>query len=167
MLVFDATPLIYLSKTESLRYLDELDDENIIPASVHREVVLKGKERGHEDALRIEKLIEEGTFEVQDVEEGEIHATVGEGIDLSRADLDVLELARKEGCTAVMDESYGRDIADIQGIETRGTIWLVFRFLENGIVFKDEAKGLVDSMIDEGWYCSTDLYKDIIKKIEG
>ncbi len=166
MLVFDATPLIYLTKTDCLKYLEKLEDEKIIPSSVYHEVVEKGKKKGHQDSLKIEKAVDEDVFRLIDVEKGKMHEILDNNILLSNADKDVLQLAFDEEAVALMDESYGRDIADIEDIENRGTIYLIFRFLKEDLVSKDKAKDIVDSMIDEGWYCSPDLYKHIYRKIE-
>ncbi|MBS3790927.1 MAG: DUF3368 domain-containing protein [Candidatus Thermoplasmatota archaeon] len=54
----------------------------------------------------------------------------------------------------------------MQGIETKGIVWLIFEFLRNDVISKDESKDFIDSMIDEGWYCSTDLYKNMLQRVE-
>lgn len=46
MLVFDATPLIYLAKVEKLNLLWNISEKKVIPRSVFEEVVVKGKEAG-------------------------------------------------------------------------------------------------------------------------
>ncbi|MFB6209048.1 MAG: DUF3368 domain-containing protein [Candidatus Nanohaloarchaea archaeon] len=159
-LVFDATPLIYLSKIDYLEKLDQLGTEKIIPEKVFSEVVEEGKQSGEVDAERIGKAVEEGSFRVEEAEINEEHDK------LSRADLQVLEIAEKEDGIAVMDEQYGRNIAEVEDIETRGTAYLVLRILKQEIIDMKEAKNAIDEIIDEGWYCSTSLYKDIIAKIK-
>ena len=44
MLVFDATPLIYLAKVEKLHLLRDIGKKRVIPRAVFEEVVVKGKE---------------------------------------------------------------------------------------------------------------------------
>ena len=166
MLVFDATPLIYLTKTGCLKYLEKLEDEKVIPRSVYHEGVEKGKKKGHQDSLKFEKAVEEDVFRIIDVEKGKMHEILDNDILLSDADKDVLQSASDKGAIALMDESYGRDIADIEDIKNRGSIYLIFRFLKKDLISEEKAKDIVDSMIDEGWYCSTDLYKHIYRKIE-
>jgi len=44
LLIFDATPLIYLAKSNGVKLLKELDEELVIPQKVFEEVVEKGLE---------------------------------------------------------------------------------------------------------------------------
>ncbi|MFB6158067.1 MAG: DUF3368 domain-containing protein [Candidatus Nanohalobium sp.] len=157
MLVFDATPLIYLAKAEKLEEVDEMEGKKLVPEKVYREVVEEAE--GEPDAERIEKAVEDDIFEI-------VSAEVEEDTDfLSDADLQVLKVAEQRDAVAVMDEENGRNVADIRGIETRGTAFIVLRMQKRKVISEEEAKETVDSMIDEGWYCSTDLYKEIINKI--
>jgi predicted nucleic acid-binding protein len=55
MPIADASPLIYLAKTERLYLLKELYGLVQITPSVYREVVVKGEEKGFEDAIRVKK----------------------------------------------------------------------------------------------------------------
>ena len=73
MLVFDATPLIYLAKVEKLNLLWNISEKKVIPKSVFEEVVVKGKEAGKVDALIVERLIEQGVFQVTEVEETDVY----------------------------------------------------------------------------------------------
>ena len=56
MPVVDSSPLIYLAKVEKLSLLKEFYGSLKIP-QVYREVVVRGKEKGFEDALRVEAEI--------------------------------------------------------------------------------------------------------------
>lgn len=73
MLVFDATPLIYLAKVGKLHLLRNISEKKVIPRSVFEEVVVKGKEAGKVDALIVERLIEQGVFQVTEVEETDVY----------------------------------------------------------------------------------------------
>jgi predicted nucleic acid-binding protein len=166
ILVFDATPLIYLAKIEKLHLLEKVDAERIIPASVFEEVVVKGKKLGKPDAAVIEKLIEQGVFKVEDVEKTGLYEKLKENKNLSKADIDTLTLAHLKSGMAIVDEDYVRRVAEVEGIECRGTIYLVFSLLKGGVISKFEARKIVDDMVENGWYCSTNLYAKILKRIE-
>lgn len=165
MFVFDATPLIYLAKAEKLEKVEKLEGEKIIPEEVYQEVVLEGKEKGYPTAKRIEKAIEKNTFRVETPEE-EIGGKFSESSSISQADLQALELADEKSGTLIMDEEYGRNIAEAKGIKTHGTVYIILRLLKEEIIDGEEAERTFEKIIEEGWYCSTDLYKDIIRKIE-
>jgi predicted nucleic acid-binding protein len=65
-----------------------------------------------------------------------------------------------------MDEAYGRDVAATEGITTRGTAYLVLVPASNGTISVDEARTVIDAMIEEGWYCAPNLYAKIVQKLE-
>ncbi|HIH96974.1 MAG TPA: hypothetical protein HA348_05815 [Thermoplasmata archaeon] len=55
-IVTNASPLIFLAKIDKLELLIELFEEVIIPVQVFAEVVIKGKEKGMDDAFLIENF---------------------------------------------------------------------------------------------------------------
>lgn len=119
MWVLDATPLIYLAKGERLDVLDRLDRSRLVPERVYDEVVTAGLEEGYSDARRIERRVEDGAFEIGSPEASELVDRLASNPNLSEADAAVLAIAAEVDGTAVMDERYGRDVADAEGIETR------------------------------------------------
>jgi hypothetical protein len=56
-LVFNATPLIYLTKVGLSRIFEELKDEKLTSPSVKREVVDEGKRKGVADAIILEQFV--------------------------------------------------------------------------------------------------------------
>ena len=166
MWVFDATPLIYLAKVERLALVEALEASCVIPERVYEEVVATGLEAGYPDARRIDRQVDAGRFEVVAVEATRISARLGENRNLSDADIAVLACAGAHDGIAVMDEAYGRDVAAAEGITTRGTAFLVLTFTNQGAISGDDARTIIDAMIDEGWYCAPDVYVTIVQRIE-
>lgn len=162
MLVFDATPLVYLAKADRIEELDALEEEKIIPEKVYTEVVEEGKKTGEPGAEKIEEAVEQGVFRVTDAES---YAEKQENSSLSQADIEVLSLAEEKDATAVMDEEHGRNVARARDVNIRGTAYLVLKLLKQGQVTPEQARSTIDTIIEEGWYCSTDLYKEIMNKI--
>ena len=166
MWVFDATPLIYLAKVDQLAILDELDEPRLIPASVYKEVVETGIEEGYPDARRIERLVEGDVFRVVAVEETAVYKRLLENDRLSEADVSVLSCADSRGGVAVMDETYGRDVASTEGIETRGTAYLVLLLVKRDVLDSERARETIDAMLEAGWYCAPDTYAKIVRTIK-
>lgn len=164
--VFDATPLVYLAKVERLGPIDALAADCLIPGMVYEEVVAEGLERGYPDARRVERAVEESHFDVREAERTDLFVRLTDNPNLSRADATVLALAEQVSGTAVMDERYGRTVADTEGVPTRGTAHLVVSLVRAGELAPDEARATVDAMLDAGWYCSPDLYARINRKID-
>ncbi|MFC6990542.1 DUF3368 domain-containing protein [Haladaptatus sp. GCM10025707] len=57
-----------------------------------------------------------------------------------------------------MDERYGRDVAETEGMQTRGTAYLLVVLVKRGRLYPEKARLIFDSMIDTGWYCARPLY---------
>jgi predicted nucleic acid-binding protein len=166
MWVFDATPLIYLAKVDGLSLIDQFDEPCVIPQQVYAEVVETGLEQGYPDARRIERSVENGVFDVVAVENTAVESRLRENPNLSDADIAVLACAAGRNGVAIMDEVYGRDTAATEGITTRGTAYLVLLAASQNVVSVDEARALLDAMIDEGWYCAPDVYAKLVRKLE-
>jgi len=166
MLVFDATPLIYLATVERLGMVRLLGQNCVIPEPVYDEVVTVGVEAGHPDARRVEQAVEDGVFEVRDVDESELVRRLEGNPNISDADASVIALAAENDGIAILDERYGRTTAETEGVETRGTVWIVLLLVRDGELSAEEAREIVDEMVEAGWYCSTDLYSRIVRKLE-
>jgi predicted nucleic acid-binding protein len=158
--VLDATPLIYLAKTESLDVLDGFDV--VTTGGVHEEVVVDGKKAEVPDARRVERY----GIESKEAPNNEIYQLLSQADSLSKVDAGVLALALKHDATAVMDEKRGRTVAQAEGIDVRGTAFLLLRSVKNGDKTPDEAEVILDDMVDAGWYCSISFYAKIIDKLE-
>ena len=166
MWIFDATPLIYLAKAERLTLLKNLEEPRLIPELVYNEVVETGVDEGYPDARRIERLVEDDVFQVVAVEETGIYNRLLENDRLSEADVSVLSCANRRNAVAVMDETYGRDVATTEAIDTRGTAFLVLLLVKQGVIDSETARKTIDAMLDAGWYCAPDVYAKIIGKTE-
>lgn len=166
MYVFDATPLLYLATVERLALVDELSRSRLVPEPVYEEVVTRGIDAGHADARRVEHAIEEAVLEVISVPDTETFDRLQGNDHLSTADAAVLAVADERDGTAIMDEHYGRAVADAEGIDTRGTAYLVLRLLQADVIDATTAQGTIDDVLDAGWYCAPDLYAAIRRKID-
>lgn len=166
MWVFDATPLVYLATVDRLALLSRLEEPRLVPGQVHHEVVTGGLEGGYPDARRVERAFEEGVLDVVTVEETDTFGRLRGNPNLSEADAAVLACAAERGGTAVMDEAYGRDVAAVEGIETRGTAYLLLTLVRIGEITADVARETLDGILDAGWYCSPDLYAKLVGKLE-
>lgn len=161
MHVLDATPLIYLAKAEALYVLNSF--ETVTSEGVYDEVVIRGKEADAPDARRVERY----EPEVVEAPENTTYRRLSDAEGLSDADAEVLALAEARDATAVMDEKRGRVIAEAEGIDVRGTAYLLLSSVKRGDVGAEEARGILDRMVESGWYCSTSFYAKVVEKLEG
>jgi predicted nucleic acid-binding protein len=166
MYVFDAAPLIYLATVERLTLVGDLSQSRLVPEPVYEEVVTRGIDAGHADARRVEHAIEADVLAVISVPDTETFDRLQANERLTGADAAVLAAADARDATAVRDEQYGRDVADAEGIDTRGTAYLVLRLLKTDAIDPAAAQETIDDMLDAGWYCAPDLYAAIRRTID-
>ena len=105
--VFDASPLIYLGKVKLLHKVAILDGKKYMPPAVYTEVVINGLERREPEAQYIDELIRKKCFSLADPK-----LSIGAFPFLSKADHDVLSLAKEMKAICIVDEIYANDIAE-------------------------------------------------------
>nr|MDO8082869.1 DUF3368 domain-containing protein [Candidatus Freyarchaeota archaeon] len=165
-LVFNATPLIYLSKVSLIEKLEELPEKKYLPQSVYDEVVTKGKELGLADALKVDKLIKEDVIEIKSPSDYGFTKHLLGNPRIHFADAEVLSLTKELHAIALIDDEESRAIADLEKISNHGTVYLLFCFLRKAIITKKEFMDKLNKMIEEGWRCSTELYSKIIMALD-
>ena len=166
MWVFDATPLIYLAKVDRLALVQHLEASCVLPERVYEDVVETGLEQGYPDARRIERSVDADRFAILSVETTALLTRLQNNSNLSDADVSVLACADAHDGVAVLDETYGRDVAAAEGITTRGAAYFVLKLANEGTLSVADARTVIDAMIDEGWYCAPDVYAKIVQKLE-
>lgn len=160
--VFDASPLIYLGKIKLLEKVTDLEGQKIVPKSVYNEVVLNGLERREPEAGYINGLILQKKLIVANP-----FGKMKQEVPLSKADTDVIMLAKEKNAIAIIDEIYARTIAQSLGVKKHGTIYLILLLLERKKITKKEAKHYIDEIIKHGFYLSIEMYAATLQKIEG
>lgn len=164
-LILDSTPLIYLTKADVLELIRELPEKLFISPEVHREVVEEGKKKGEGDAFLVENMVGEGILKVKEIRKKDFLKKLRDS-PLHLADIETLSLAKELNGIAIIDEELGREIADIEEIENRGSIFILFKFFKLGLIDKKKLRETVDKMLMEGWRCSVELYAVILSEIE-
>jgi len=163
-LVFDSTPLIYLAKVRILDKVSKLKGEKYIPQSVYNEIA-EGKKRGKEDAFLIDDLINKSIFTIAQAKDRRFLDHLLEIASMDYADAETLALAKETKGVAIVDDSHARTIAAIEGIEFRGSIFILFSLCRNNAISKNQVKEYLNRMISFGWRCSTELYSAILDEI--
>lgn len=109
---------------------------------------------------------DEGQFDVVSVASSALLSRLTQNDHLSDADVAVLAHADAHDGVAVMDETYGRDVAAVEGITTRGSAYLVLTLAKQGAISAADARTVIDSMIEVGWYCAPDVYVKIVQTLD-
>lgn len=165
-LVFDATPLIYVTKVGLSRVFEGLKGEKLTSPQVKREVVDEGKRKGIPDAIILEKMFQNNTFKVTEPKDQRFLAILLETRGLHITDAEVLAVARERDGIAVIDDEVARKTARIYGISYVGTPYLLMRAVVERLITKERAKQAIKEIIFEGWRCSIESYAKIVDAIE-
>jgi len=118
-LVFNSTPLIYLSTAGLSGIIEGLSAEKLTCPLVKAEVVDKGKLKGVPDAIVLEKLFDNGVFKVCRPENRVFVLRLSETRGLHVADAEVLALAKEWDGLAVIDDGVARKTAKIMELLER------------------------------------------------
>jgi len=165
-LVFNATPLIYLTKVGLSKVFEGLKNEKLTSPQVKREVVDEGKRKGVPDAAVLEKFFKNNVFKVIEPKNQEFLASLLETKGLHLTDAEVLAIARECNGIAVIDDEVARKTARIYGISYVGTPYILMKAVLQGLITKEKAKQAINEMIFVGWRCSVETYVKIIEAME-
>ena len=171
-LVFDSTPLIYLTRVSLARFLKEIAEEKFTTSKVFIEVVEGGKRKGVPEASLLEKLFGEGVIRVRNpVDEDYLRsvkemAAESERQPLHEAEAGVLCLAKELNGIVVADDQVARSVARLLGIELHGTGFVLGRIFATEKIDREEFIEKVNEMREMGWYVSAEDYLAIIEYLK-
>lgn len=166
-LVFNSTPLIYLTKVGLGRIFENLQEEKLTSPVVKREVVDEGKRKGVPDAIVLDKLFVNGVFRVCQPSDKTFLARLLETRGLHLADAEVLALAHEHKGTAVIDDEVARKTAKVYDIAYVGSPYVLMRAVCEGSISKAKAKQAVNDMVSLGWRCNVESYVKILEVLDG
>jgi hypothetical protein len=159
-IVSNATPLIYLAKTDNLNLLKAIANQVYIPEAVFQEVVIEGKRLGEKDAYRVEKCINQGWLRVKEVKN-----LLSFDFPLHYGELEVISLAGQEGIKKVLiDDAKARSLADLAGLKPVGTLWVILQAVKNRMLDFDEFLSTLERIIHSGFYLKDEVYIKVIRK---
>ena len=165
-LVFNATPLIYITKVGLYKVFKGLRSEKLTSSQVRREVVDEGKGKGVPDAIILEKMFQNNVFKVTEPKNRKFLASLLETKGLHITDAEVLAIAREHDGIAVIDDEVARKTARIYGISYVGTPYILMKAILQRLITKERAKQAINEMIFAGWRCSIESYAEIMEAIE-
>jgi predicted nucleic acid-binding protein len=167
-LVFDSTPLIYLTKASLAELLKDISEQKFTTASVFEEVVREGKKKRAPEASLLETLFKEEIIKVHNISnKGYLNyvkemTAESEMQPLHEAEAEVLCLTKELNGIAIADDQAARFVARILGIELHGTGYILGKIFTTGKIDKEKLIEKVKEMRDSGWYVSDEDYLKII-----
>ena len=159
-IVSNATPLIYLAKIKKYSLLKSLFDKIIISQEVKIEIVDEGKKLKQQDALLIEREIEDGFIEVMKVEK-----LLETSLELDLGELSTLSLAKKLKIDEVLiDETLGRYAAGIIGLVPKGTLYVLLKNLKLKEITFDDFLNILNELLESGFRLKEEIYIKVIEE---
>ena len=169
MPVSNASPLIYLAKIGLLGYLRDFYEDVQIPLEVKEETVDQGMKRGYSDAFVIKTAIEEGWIKIEHLSEDNAKRAkiYAEATRIHVGEAQAIFLAIQKGEKEILvDETMARDAARQFGLTPHGTIYIIMRICNSGFITKEQAKGLLDLLIEKNFHVSARVYKKAVLALE-
>ena len=158
-IVSNATPLIYLAKSNKLSLLQTIVNQVLIPEAVFQEVVIESKRLGEKDSYRVEKAISEGWLKVK-----KVNNHISFEFSLHAGEIEVISLAREmEIKTVIIDDAKARSAAELAGLIPVGTLGIILHAVKNNIMDFDEFLSTLENIIDSGFYIKDDVYVKVIR----
>jgi predicted nucleic acid-binding protein len=165
-LVFNSTPLIYLSKTGLSGIIENLQEEKLTSPLVKAEVVDRGKQKGVPDAIALEKLFENDVFILCKPKDKPFLSSLSKTRGLHAADAEVLAIAKEHAGLAVIDDEVARKTAKIYRISYVGTPYVLARAVCAGLLSKERAKAAVKDMVSLGWRCNVETFATVMESLD-
>ncbi|MDI6905564.1 MAG: DUF3368 domain-containing protein [Candidatus Bathyarchaeia archaeon] len=66
----------------------------------------------------------------------------------------------------LIDQSNAREVAKHLGLSPRGTIYIILTAIKRKLITKDNAKQMLETLIEENFYISANIYRDTLKTIK-
>jgi len=153
MLIFDASTLILLAKTELLEmFLDSFAGEVLIPVEVERECCSAKKSF---DALLIEKAIKEERIAVKTLREKRLFRKIRDDFRLGKGEAEAIALAFSAGAQLVgIDDKNGINACKLLKLPFVTAINILIRMREKVFIEKDAALIRLDALERFGRYTS-------------
>jgi hypothetical protein len=150
LLVADSGPLIALARLDLLAIPSRLFGELLVTATVWREVT---REPRQADQVALSAAFDDGLLLVLD-DPLQIPAALAE-VQLDEGERSALALALLRDAVVLVDERRGRACAVDLGLSVLGTLGLLVRAREQGLV--DRVRPLTDALLASGYFLARAL----------
>jgi len=171
-LIFNSSPLIYLTKASLTKLLKEIPETKFTTTKVFNEIVQEGKKKGAPEASLLENMFKQKTIKLCNPKDEEHLKSVRkmssetERQPLHEAEAEVLCLAKELKGIAIADDQVARSVARLLEIELHGTGYILGKIFATGKIKKEQLVEKVKQMRDEGWHVSAEDYTKIIEYLK-
>lgn len=154
-MISNATALICLSKINKISLLKKIYSIVLIPSAVKREVIIEGKE-GYSS---ISDAIKSGWIKV-------VEPNKNLELGLGAGENQAISLAKERKDSIILDDAFAVKAAKAFNIPIIRTTTVIFIALQKRILTKAQALGILNNLIENGYYISTRDYAILISKLK-
>tara|TARA_Y100000310_G_scaffold183350_1_gene183476 strand:- start:3070 stop:3555 length:486 start_codon:yes stop_codon:yes gene_type:complete len=155
MIVVNSSPLISFGKQGVLYILKDCFKKIIIPESVYNEII---KHKDCIESIALNKAINENWITIEKIQVNPALKTqqLGEG------EKEAISLAVKHNIILIIDDDSAKTYASLLRIEAHGSLFVIYVACVKKLITKDKAKEILNGMILDGFYISTEVYSDFL-----
>ncbi len=159
MVISNTTVILYLLKARRVDLLQNVYSHVIIPPEVYAELTVKGEEYAQE-VEGCKRLVERKFLIVKTVERIQ-------HFGLDKGENAALSLCKEQKEQEFLSDDNGaRKAARLQGFQVKGTLGILLLNLEKGGITRGEFFGILDTLINSGFYLSPEVYSALHKKVQ-
>lgn len=153
--VSNSGPLIHLAQVGLLELVFKIYDVILIPQSVYDEIVVRGKEEGHSDAIILEQAIINKNIKVEKVKNETLNISSSK---LHQGEINTILLVLQSKVEIILlDDEEVRIFARKLKINVKGTLGILIELFSNGLLKLEEAFQYLKK-INAIMYLSSDAY---------
>jgi predicted nucleic acid-binding protein len=160
--IANSGPIIALAKLGLLSLLKNLYGTVVIPATVYHEVVIKGLQRGEEDAQDVNLAINLGNLIVEHIDEFSISEEIN-ALPVHNGEKSVIELYLKtKADLALLDDRLARESAKKLGVTVKGTLGVIIDAFRKKLLNENDMELLFKEILsrDDIW-----IAKGLVNKV--
>lgn len=154
--IINASPLIFLSRSQHLSLLKTFADEVWVPEPVATEIQQRGPEDISAQAIESTDWLVMKPVSVIPISIAEWRLGTGES--------GVLALATEYGLDAIIDDLSGRKCAASLGVFVRGTLGIVLAAKQRGVI--PLARPVIEDMVTAGLYLSRKVLDKALQRVD-
>lgn len=154
IVVSNTSPLIFLGKIKKLGLLLHLYKKIHIPPMVLEELLREKDGIAYFEAFMPSFTVEKAGGKILDLQ---LHGGETEAINLA--------LSKKAGLI-LLDDHKARIVAKNMGLNVKGTLGLLFAFLDKKLINKNEFRILLDNLIKADFRISIELYNEVLIQLD-
>lgn len=160
MIISNTSPLIHLAKIGKLELLKKCFKTVLIPSSVFNEILKYPKSS---EAILLEKAVKEKWIKINEIN---IDKILKKFDNVAKTELEVISLALREKKLIIMDDQSAVKIANLFDLKVYGTLYVIIKAVKLKILNKKRAVSVVNKMINNELYLSSDVYALFLEKLK-